>query len=107
MQPISTSRREFVEVAGVLAVATASTGIGVLRVDAQQVPYSTGTELPKLKAPANACDCHMHIYDAKYPIAPTERLNLPTRLSPIINCYRGELARRAMSWFPNLILGVV
>jgi D-galactarolactone isomerase len=28
------------------------------------VPNSTGTEPPKLKAPAGACDCHMHIYDA-------------------------------------------
>jgi D-galactarolactone isomerase len=74
MQPISTSRRKFVEVAGVLVMATASTGIGVRRADAQQVPYSTGTKPPKLKAPANACDCHMHIYDAKYPIAPTATL---------------------------------
>ena len=32
---------------------------------AQQVPNSTGTEAPKLKAPANACDCHMHIYDGE------------------------------------------
>src|ERR1041384_2944614 len=30
-----------------------------------QVPNSTGTEAPKLKAPANACDCHMHIYDGE------------------------------------------
>jgi len=27
------------------------------------VPNSSGTELPKLKAPALACDCHHHIYD--------------------------------------------
>ncbi|MGB9369731.1 MAG: amidohydrolase family protein [Xanthobacteraceae bacterium] len=27
------------------------------------VPNSEGTEAPKLKAPAGACDCHMHIYD--------------------------------------------
>src|SRR6267154_3216956 len=42
-----------------------------------QVPNSSGTEPPKLKAPANACDCHMHIYDAKYPIAPTAALKPP------------------------------
>ncbi len=29
-----------------------------------QVPNSSGTASPRLKAPANACDCHMHIYDA-------------------------------------------
>src|SRR4030095_16384254 len=27
------------------------------------VPNSEGTEAPRLKAPANSCDCHMHIYD--------------------------------------------
>jgi len=32
------------------------------------VPNSTGTELPKLKAPPLACDCHHHIYDtARFP----------------------------------------
>jgi D-galactarolactone isomerase len=31
---------------------------------AQAVPNSSGTERPKLKAPAGACDCHHHIYDA-------------------------------------------
>jgi D-galactarolactone isomerase len=28
-----------------------------------QVPNSSGTATPKLSAPDNACDCHMHIYD--------------------------------------------
>ena len=74
MQPLSHSRRELLKAAGALAVVTTGIGIGVRRADAQRVPYSTGTELPKLKAPANACDCHMHIYDAKYPIAPTATL---------------------------------
>src|SRR5687768_18205137 len=31
-----------------------------------QVPNSSGTELPKLKAPANAADCHIHIYDPRF-----------------------------------------
>jgi D-galactarolactone isomerase len=74
MQRISSGRREFLKAAGLLAMATAGTGIGVRRAEAQQVPYSAGTEPPKLKAPANACDCHMHIYDAKYPVAPTATL---------------------------------
>ena len=25
---------------------------------------------PKLKAPPGACDTHMHIYDARYPLSP-------------------------------------
>jgi D-galactarolactone isomerase len=35
------------------------------------VPWSSGTEPPKLKAPPNACDCHMHIYDSRFPPAPS------------------------------------
>ena len=34
---------------------------------AQSVKWSAGTEAPRFKAPANATDCHHHIYDAKYP----------------------------------------
>jgi predicted TIM-barrel fold metal-dependent hydrolase len=30
-----------------------------------QVPNSSGTAPPSLKAPINACDCHMHIYDGE------------------------------------------
>lgn len=29
---------------------------------------------PKLKAPVNACDCHMHIYDSRFPRAPNATL---------------------------------
>jgi D-galactarolactone isomerase len=29
------------------------------------VPNSKGSQAPKLEAPPNACDCHMHIYDAE------------------------------------------
>ena len=29
----------------------------------QKVPNSSGSEPPKLKAPAGACDCHHHIVD--------------------------------------------
>jgi predicted TIM-barrel fold metal-dependent hydrolase len=38
------------------------------------VPNSSGTEAPTLKAPANAADCHIHIYDPRY--AP--RVDRPT-----------------------------
>ena len=39
---------------------------------AQPVPNSSGTAPPKLKAPANTCDCHHHIYDpARFPMVPT------------------------------------
>jgi len=41
---------------------------------AQAVKWSAGSEAPKLKAPANATDCHHHIYDAKYPVDPKATL---------------------------------
>src|SRR5438093_13651270 len=44
---------------------------------AQPVKWSAGTEAPKLKAPANATDCHHHIYDAKYPVDPKANLRPP------------------------------
>ena len=31
-----------------------------------RVPNSSGTEPPRLKAPANAADCHIHIYDPRF-----------------------------------------
>ena len=31
------------------------------------VPNSAGSAAPRLAAPANASDCHMHIYDARFP----------------------------------------
>jgi D-galactarolactone isomerase len=37
-------------------------------------PWSAGSEAPRLKAPAGACDCHMHIYDHRFPVAPDAKL---------------------------------
>ncbi|MGH9255802.1 MAG: amidohydrolase family protein [Vicinamibacterales bacterium] len=69
------TRRAFLERAGVgalsagLIVHSRSTHAQVA------VPNSGGTEPPTLRAPANACDCHMHIYDAaRFPLAPSERV---------------------------------
>ena len=48
-----------------LAALFAASGAKILEAHAQiEVPNSAGTELPKLKAPANSCDCHHHVYDA-------------------------------------------
>jgi len=62
-------RRCLMKTAGVMVLATAAGTLRGAPGFAQEVPWSSGTEAPKLKAPANACDCHMHIYDAKYPVA--------------------------------------
>lgn len=33
------------------------------------VPNSAGTSLPRFKPPPAACDCHVHIYDPRFPMA--------------------------------------
>jgi predicted TIM-barrel fold metal-dependent hydrolase len=43
----------------------------------EPAPWSSGTESPKLKAPLNACDCHMHIYDSRFPVAPNAKMRPP------------------------------
>ena len=66
-------RRELLKVmpAGVAAGFLAGRGRDAA---AQQIKWSSGTEPPKLKAPANSCDCHHHIYNAKYPVDPRSTL---------------------------------
>jgi predicted TIM-barrel fold metal-dependent hydrolase len=65
-------RRTFLQGIGVAAFA--ATGLSAREANAQQVPWSSGTNLPKLKMPADACDCHHHIYNSKFPIAPSATL---------------------------------
>jgi D-galactarolactone isomerase len=67
------NRREML--LGLSAVA----GIGMLAAGAQpaaaqEVKYSSGTEKPKIKVPANACDCHHHIYGSQYKVDPKSTL---------------------------------
>jgi D-galactarolactone isomerase len=73
----ASSRRAFLKEAGLAGLAAAG-AIPLRGSFAQEtVPYSSGTEAPQLKAPANACDCHMHIYDSRFPVAPTATLRPP------------------------------
>jgi predicted TIM-barrel fold metal-dependent hydrolase len=69
----------------VLRAVSAAAVLGTLgarpsRAAAQAVKYSAGTEAPKLKAPANATDCHHHIYNSKFPVDPTATLRPPDAL---------------------------
>ena len=66
------TRRTFIKGAGLVAVAAAGgvkipAGIAGVSSTEHKVPHSSGTEAPKLKAPANSCDCHLHIYDERFP----------------------------------------
>jgi predicted TIM-barrel fold metal-dependent hydrolase len=58
------ARRRFIQSASMMAIASATPGIFTGVSQAQQIPNSSGSEPAKLKAPAGACDCHHHIYDA-------------------------------------------
>jgi len=67
-------RRAFIKKASMVAIAATAAMIG-RQGRAQQVSNSTGTEAPKGAAPQNACDCHMHIYDAaRFPMPPSARV---------------------------------
>src|SRR5437588_526229 len=73
MHQITIGRRAMLNGA---ALAIFGATVGARQSRAQQVPNSTGSERPVLKPPANACDCHMHIYDAERfpPLRPGSRL---------------------------------
>src|SRR5713101_2339583 len=64
------SRRDILKVVSAAPVVV----FGARPAAAQAVKWSSGTEAPKLKAPANATDCHHHVYDAKYPVDPKATL---------------------------------
>src|ERR1700727_2310230 len=66
------ARRGFLRAMG--ATFIVAVGFDATAGHAQAVPWSTGTESPKLKVPPNACDCHMHIYDSRFPVAPNAKL---------------------------------
>jgi D-galactarolactone isomerase len=66
------TRRGFLKAMGASVIVAG--GFDVNAGHAETVPWTAGTELPKLKAPPNACDCHMHIYDSRFPVAPNAKL---------------------------------
>jgi len=72
MPEVTIGRRGFLHI-GVAALIALPAG-NASAAD-EPVPNSTGTNPPKLKAPANAADCHMHIYDpARFALAPSPRV---------------------------------
>jgi D-galactarolactone isomerase len=73
MQQTEFDRRSFLLKASCEAAAVAGLGWPDTAA-AQLVPWSAGTEAARLKAPANAADCHHHIYDSRFPVAPQATL---------------------------------
>ena len=92
-------RRTFIKRAGITALAAVGwipvrDGLG-----GEPVPYSSGTEAPKLKVSPNACDCHMHIYDSRFPVAPTATLRPP---DASVNDYR--LLQKRIGTMRNVVV---
>src|SRR5881296_2271658 len=82
MSTQSWTRREVLKVVSSAALVAAYARPAA----AQSVKWSAGTQAPKSKAPANATDCHHHIYDAKYPVDPKATLRPADAL---VDDYRG------------------
>ena len=40
-------------------------------------PFSAGHDAARVPLPAGACDCHLHMYDQRCPVAPSARLQPP------------------------------
>src|SRR5262245_3256159 len=76
-------RRKFLTGAAALAATGAIHGRDSR---AQAVPNSSGTQPPTVKAPPNACDCHMHVYDAERfpPLRPGSRLQTNARVTDYV-----------------------
>ena len=49
----------------------------MLQDPALAAPFSAGRGRTDVEVPAGACDCHVHLYDARYPAAPQARLRPP------------------------------
>src|SRR5262245_27701927 len=64
MREPAIGRRTFLTVAAVAVTGALDATAGHAQ---QAVPNTTGTDSARIKAPANAADCHMHIYDPRFP----------------------------------------
>jgi D-galactarolactone isomerase len=64
------SRRDFLGIVSRFAAAC----VGTSAEQSVKVPWSSGMELPRIKAPKNAADCHHHIYDSRFPVDPRAKL---------------------------------
>ncbi|CAJ0777036.1 amidohydrolase family protein [Ralstonia holmesii] len=79
------SRRQFLQMAGAGAVAASVPAL----TDAEEL-WSSGSDTPTFKLPAGTVDCHMHIYDDRFPSAPGTTLRPP---NASIEQYRKVQAR--------------
>ncbi len=75
MQEGNSGRRAFLRLfSGLAAACMAGAPNGARAQQSIRVPWSSGMEAPHTKAPANAADCHHHIYDSRFPVDPKAKL---------------------------------
>ncbi|MEI5998207.1 amidohydrolase family protein [Paraburkholderia bengalensis] len=66
------TRREFLQAGGAALMSAA-----LPKLAGAQETWSSGTERPSFRLPEGAIDCHMHIYDDRFPVAPGTTLRPP------------------------------
>ncbi|SDJ49445.1 Predicted metal-dependent hydrolase, TIM-barrel fold [Paraburkholderia steynii] len=66
------TRRGFLQLAGAALMSAT-----LPRLAGAEETWSSGTQRPVFKLPEGAIDCHMHIYDDRFPIAPGTTLRPP------------------------------
>jgi predicted TIM-barrel fold metal-dependent hydrolase len=63
--------------------------------------HSAGTQRASASLPADACDCHMHVYDPRFAWAPGAKLLHAPATVPMYRRCSSAWARRATSWSPS------
>lgn len=75
------SRRTFLAGAATVSAGTSFQAGFAQGAEAVAVPNSAGTEAARVIAPPGACDCHHHIYDARFPFGGGARLLPDSRVT--------------------------
>ncbi|PRE43879.1 amidohydrolase family protein [Burkholderia multivorans] len=69
---VRSARRDFLRIAGAALASAALPSVA-----AADEAWSSGSERPAFRLPEGAIDCHMHIYDDRFPVAPGTTLRSP------------------------------
>jgi predicted TIM-barrel fold metal-dependent hydrolase len=72
MENLDNKRRKALKAIGMLSAA--ATGFAEMGCAPAQVKWSLGTDTPTYALPELLTDCHHHIYDSRYPLAPNASL---------------------------------
>jgi D-galactarolactone isomerase len=75
MQATRWDRRTVLKaLSGSAAILAAQSTLGPRDAEAEEAPWSGGSERPRTPMPPNTADCHHHIYDHRFPVDPRAQL---------------------------------